>query len=83
MSDGDLPDVYEETHPEARKKHKCCECGRVINKGEKYQKVKGCWYGEWSTYQTCEECEKDWDVVINFFGCCRVFGELSEYKHQI
>lgn len=51
------PRFISESYPVARKKHKCCECGRSIPKGEKYEYVRGCWDGYFSTYRTCLDCE--------------------------
>lgn len=45
-----------ETNPTARKCHKCCECGGLISKGEKYQRITGLWEGKFETYKTCREC---------------------------
>lgn len=52
------PDLYRVLHPRARKRHKCCECGRKIQKGEQYQLVEGLWDGDsWCRFKTCAECE--------------------------
>ena len=56
MYDAELPSVMDETYPKANRKHRCCECGSDIKKGDKYQKVKGCWDGEWQTFKTCMDC---------------------------
>ena len=49
-------DFYSEKINTAYKKHKCSECGRVINPGEKYERVAGKWDGDFSTYKTCQDC---------------------------
>lgn len=53
---------------EARKEHKCCECARVIPKGEKYEVFEGSWDGEFSTYKTCIDC-----VSARAFFCSWVY----------
>lgn len=40
----------------ARKAHKCCECHKEINPGEKYEMVVGKWEGEMSRFKTCIPC---------------------------
>jgi hypothetical protein len=42
----------------ARKQHWCGECGRVIEKGETYEYVRGLWEGDWSTHKTCLGCKR-------------------------
>ena len=49
-------DVFSERHPVARKNHWCCECGGVIQKGEKYEHHSGQWDGEWQVFKTCLDC---------------------------
>lgn len=52
----EMPAVYSESNPVARKEHKCCECCGTIKPGEKYQVIKGIWDGQCQTYKTCPEC---------------------------
>ena len=40
----------------ARKQHKCDECNRTIEKGERYERVTGKWDGEFYTFRTCSDC---------------------------
>jgi len=54
----DYPEFYVEEYPVARKEHKCCECGEMIKKGQKYQKAIGKWDGDFDTYKTCMTCLK-------------------------
>lgn len=49
------PSVSSETWPVAKIPHKCCECGRTILPGEKYQRVFGVW-DEAQTFKTCSDC---------------------------
>lgn len=54
---GDGPSTYRETRPKARKSHKCCECGRMIQPGETYRHLWGVWEGEAKTFKTCDACQ--------------------------
>lgn len=51
------PDVIRITHPISRTEHVCVECGEVIQKGEKYEHVRGLWDGYWDTIKTCWPCK--------------------------
>ncbi len=44
------------TRPKARKPHRCCECGELINIGETYEQAKGLLAGQWDTFRTCIPC---------------------------
>lgn len=52
-----MPEVYNCYHRQARKDHKCCECGGVIKRGENYNSHQGIWEGEAETYKVCSDCD--------------------------
>lgn len=57
-----------DTHRKANKKHNCCECGKVINKGETYLYRKGMWEDDtWVFLKLCPECEKLWEEAQKFY----------------
>lgn len=58
MTDYDVPDVYCGSYRKANKEHKCEECRRVINKGEKYFYVSGIWDGSPGSFKTCAHCDQ-------------------------
>ena len=76
----DGPDVFNEKIVKARKEHKCCECHRVILKGEEYGYVFGVWEGEARTYKTCEQCN-DLRESLEQLGFCLTFENLKE-EHE-
>jgi hypothetical protein len=78
MCTAELPSISEELHPKARVEHRCCECGRIIKKGEVYQKIKGCWDDEWQTYKTCLQCERLRDKLCDPHEGPAAFGYLAE-----
>jgi hypothetical protein len=57
VMDAEMPTVYREETPVARKEYKCCECCKPILPGQKYIKYTGLWEGKWSTYRWCIHCE--------------------------
>lgn len=50
----DHPDFYDEKFVTARKPHKCCETGRMIQPGEHYWRIVGKWDGDLSTFAQSE-----------------------------
>ena len=67
-------------NPKARKEHKCCECKRIILRGEHYQRVTGVWDHNPGTFKICTECA---DLASRFrryieYETNPPFGELFE-----
>lgn len=59
ISGGDydgMVDFQECITPMARKAHKCCECLRIIQPGEKYQRWSGKFDGTFYVQKTCHQC---------------------------
>jgi hypothetical protein len=50
------PECFHSSMPKARKQHKCCECNRTIEPGERYSNESGKWEGEFRIYKTCPDC---------------------------
>ncbi len=72
----DYPEIHSEKRQKARKEHKCCECGRVIEKGETYECASGKWEGDFRVYKTCEECL---DIRSTFFCGGFTYTCVHEY----
>ena len=70
----DTPELIEDTYPIARKPHICCECGEEIPIGAKYERTKGKWAGDWSTYKTCMPCR----AIREDFCDCWIYEGLQE-----
>ena len=70
------------TTPKAAKEYRCCECGSIIDKGEKHQLIKGIWDGTWDKYRTCEFCASVRDKSHDDFNFGHdegiAFGDLWE-----
>ena len=69
-----------------QKQHICCECGSVIDPGEKYQRIKGVWDGDFATFKTCEICknirfeaESEIEECIAFECLYETIGSDFEY----
>ena len=58
-------DFHTSVKRKAIKNHRCCECGRTINRGETYEYVSGKWDSYIGTYKTCGDCLS----IRNTFFC--------------
>lgn len=56
VDDYEHPEFHSSKMVTARKQHICSECHRIIERGERYEKVVGKWSGDLSTYKTCIDC---------------------------
>jgi hypothetical protein len=84
--EGEAPKFAKESFPIARKQHVCCECGSDIDKGEKYNKIKGFW-DNFQTFKTClicsnirHEASRELDYDIPFECLYEVVG--SEFEES-
>lgn len=79
-------EIFKQKHITARKQHKCRECYRVIEKGERYLREFGITnYREPFDHKTCRHCEPGRDLVQKK---CRGFlygaicEDLMEHCHK-
>ena len=56
VDDADPWDVCRANERTAVKPHRCGDCGRWIEKGERYHWLTGLYDGRWSTHKTCAHC---------------------------
>lgn len=56
IDDSERSTVSNTANIKARKQHICCECDRAIRAGERYDRCKILYEGEWSTFNTCSHC---------------------------
>lgn len=54
----DFPAAFSSRARKAAKPHKCCECGRTIEKSDQYQYSSGIWGGEPRSYKQCMNCHE-------------------------
>lgn len=77
------PDLHRVEWPCARKRHKCCECGHPIKKGDRYELVTGLWDGDlWCRFKTCADCADMRSYVVRHYQDGIPFGELQEHLAQ-
>ena len=75
--------VLHERHQVARKPHKCHECNRVINIGERYMVERTVYEGEASTHKTCYDCKEKREWLSKecggfLYGC--VVEDFAEHQ---
>jgi hypothetical protein len=76
----EVPEFYVHKEATARKLHKCCECGTVIEKGEKYFWCVGKWDGHIETHRQHLVCMEACMLIRDEFeGECIAFGALFEW----
>lgn len=66
----------------ARKEHRCCECGRGIEVGERHEYMRGLYDGSWDTFRTCAHCiaARSWlRVECRGWLYCGVGEELEQH----
>lgn len=75
--DYDPPVFYHAARPLARVSHKCHECERTIQPGERYERVRAMWEDEPVTLKTCVYCLAMRDLVDCRAECfCWAHGNL-------
>lgn len=69
------PVFYSEKLVTARKQHRCCETGRLIETGDRYWRLSGKWDDETRTYKQCESAyhfarwlNRQMDGCVSFGG---------------
>ena len=84
-------DVGSIRYRKARKPHRCCECGDIIEPGQVYEYATACFDYSWSDWKTCRICV----AVRNDHGCfggdlwerlIEVYGEgpiLGRWDHDL
>lgn len=70
----DGPDFLTVKIVTARKPHKCCECGELIQPGLEYERATGLWDGYiFDTFATCIPCMRIRDDLC---ACGFCYGDL-------
>jgi hypothetical protein len=81
----EAPDIFESRIVVGRKLYHCCECLKLIERGERHQHTKGLWDGEWSAFRTCLDCSEILaDIYRNWDSndCGMPLGYLFEYAED-
>jgi len=89
--DADTPDVYTQKTVKARKPHKCHECRRAIETGEKYERTFYTYDRTPYVHKTCEMCVDLREFVQASIPCFCWFHETlhensieaaQQYSHE-
>lgn len=60
----DYCSVWNVTWRKARKKHRCCECGEIIQPGQRYENIFSVFESEVTIFKTCEFCAAEFDRLV-------------------
>ena len=74
----------------ARKDHRCCDCCRIIKRGERYEYIAGVCDGDFENWKTCRECVSLREAIAKIeisHGCDKSeaypgFGFAREAAHD-
>lgn len=80
--DYERPTLYNVSIHNARKQHKCCECGCDISMGEEYEKTVGVWDGDFRAFKACTDCLKVRSQLEKEACYCILHGGLYEDAHN-
>jgi len=77
--DYDPPEFYNKSEHTARKAHKCKECGKAIQPGQRYEYVRGKWDGCMDFFKTCARCKALRDHLAAHVRCfCWAHGNMLD-----
>ena len=76
-----MSDFNYTSHPTARKPHKCFECGRTIEPGERYERTASVWEGDFFASKACLHCAMTRQIAdyCNDYYSEGYYGGLSEW----
>ena len=78
----DHADLWKAVWREARRPHRCGECGYAIRPGTRYLEIRTLFDGRWDTGKRCQVCDAHWQFYRRFNDGCEMAGGLTEYEHE-
>lgn len=82
--DDEPPSLYRRELRTARKEHRCHECHRKIQPGERYERVFGIWSGDTDVFNTCPHCLALRDHVDAHIPCfCWNHGNMLDEAESV
>jgi len=81
--DGYRPSVFCAHNRTAHKVHRCDECYRNIEPGEKYSEERGLWDSEWSTWKTCSDCLSVREAMFSQYQYGELWSNVTDYVDDV
>lgn len=83
--DYDSPEsrIWREKRVVGRKRYKCCECGRVIEIGERQDYVECLDENGWGSGRRCIECSTLAELITTEHGACPQWYLLREIAKEL
>ncbi len=82
----DPPQAFNQYERRAKSAHLCCECGGVIDAGNRYQYTSGVWDGQGASFKTCLRCVgvRSWFIAeyLPRYECEPCIGELYQEAYD-
>lgn len=72
--------LLSESHPVARKEHKCIWCGQPISVGEKHRRERSIYDGKFQDQRWHFECDEAFKAEIHYEGCYEL--EFEPYGNE-
>lgn len=83
-SDYECSVVWSAKIVKARKQYRCTECGGVIQRGDKYERIGSLYDGSWSTYRVCSVCQEIAEVFFcDGYGATHLIEDLREHIEDL
>ena len=87
----DYCEFWRVEYPKAKKPHRCCECGELIEVGEVYERIRYIFEGDPGVDKQCRRCKFDRSRIIEYelaAGCKRheaepLNGELRSALYEL
>lgn len=85
IDDADMPSISRVSYPRAAKAYECCECKRIIAKGEQYRYVFMVCEGDPFTFRVCPHCDNAAEWLRRECGGYpleNLYEELTEHAQE-
>lgn len=83
--DAELATIWDEKQRTAAKDHKCTECYRTIQVGERYRHISSLHEGHWRRDRMCPHCAAAGEWLVAMCGgylLTEIYEELVEHWHE-
>ena len=73
---------YTQKNVTAKSVNTCCECKEKIFPGEAFERIRGKWWGTWSTFKTCLSCVSVRDIMFDDWHSGGVWMDIEDFVSE-